>query len=105
MARRTIDNLGLDVSTRYAQDQVFLDDKNIIEASDIANLEPGEAYVLLPEPEVAISKIKTKKAAVPENIQPDFVGEIPAKIRIEQIRQNSTVLPPKPSNSTFKKIL
>ena len=36
MTRRTIDNLGLDVSTRYAQDQVFLDDKIIKEASAIA---------------------------------------------------------------------
>ncbi|MEI8328550.1 MAG: DUF5399 family protein [Chlamydiia bacterium] len=35
MTRRTIDNLGLDVSTRYAQDQVFLDDKIIKDASAI----------------------------------------------------------------------
>ena len=86
----------------YTEQQRF---RSLIEASDIANLEPGEAYVLLPEPEVAISKIKTKKAIVPGNIQPDFIGEIPAKMRVEQVSQDSTVAPTKPSESSFKKIL
>lgn len=35
MARRTIDNLGVDVSTRYAQDQEFLDQKILKEARGI----------------------------------------------------------------------
>lgn len=35
MPPRTIDNLGLDVSTRYAEDQKFLDDKLIKDARGI----------------------------------------------------------------------
>lgn len=35
MARRTIDNLGVDVSNRYAQDQEFLDENILKEARRI----------------------------------------------------------------------
>lgn len=47
----------------------------LIEARDVANLESGEAFVLLPDTDVAIAKIKTKVAPVPVSTQPDFVQD------------------------------
>ncbi|NRB11302.1 MAG: type IV secretion system DNA-binding domain-containing protein [Rickettsiaceae bacterium] len=38
--------------------------KNLVEANDIAQLSVGECFVLLPEPEVAVSKIKAPEAKI-----------------------------------------
>ena len=47
--------------------------KPLVEAGDLASLEQGEAFVLLPEAEVAIAKIKTDTVVAPIVIQPDFI--------------------------------
>jgi type IV conjugative transfer system coupling protein TraD len=47
--------------------------KPLVEAADLASLEQGEAFVLLPEAEVAIAKIKTSTVVAPIVTQPDFI--------------------------------
>ena len=47
--------------------------KSLLKPSDIVNLKPLEAFVLLPEPQVAVSKITTKLAKETKSLQPFFV--------------------------------
>ena len=47
--------------------------KPLIDINDFKLLNPLEAYVLLPEAEVAIGKIKSEIQAPPKNTQPFFI--------------------------------
>jgi type IV secretory pathway TraG/TraD family ATPase VirD4 len=60
--------------------------KPLIDINDFKLLNPLEAYVLLPEAEVAIGKIKSEIQATPKNMQPFFI----AKPNEEKILLNPT---------------
>ena len=47
--------------------------KPLIDINDFKLLNPLEAYVLLPEAEVAIGRIKSEIQIIPENLQPFFI--------------------------------
>ena len=47
--------------------------KPLIDINDFKLLNPLEAYVLLPEAEVAIGRIKSEIQAPPKNMQPFFI--------------------------------
>ena len=47
----------------------------VIFINDFKLLNPLEAYVLLPEAEVAIGKIKSEIQATPKNMQPIFIAK------------------------------
>ena len=47
--------------------------KPLIDINDFKLLNPLEAYVLLPEAEVAIGRIKSEIQAIPKNLQPFFI--------------------------------
>ena len=49
--------------------------KPLIDINDFKLLNPLEAYVLLPEAEVAIGKIKSEIQATPKNMQPFFIAK------------------------------
>jgi type IV secretory pathway TraG/TraD family ATPase VirD4 len=47
--------------------------KPLIDINDFKLLNPLEAYVLLPEAEVAIGRIKSEIQIIPKNLQPFFI--------------------------------
>lgn len=47
--------------------------QDVIQPSDLAKLEEGECYVLLPMPEVAICKTTLKLVPQPQSLQPPFI--------------------------------
>ena len=66
--------------------------KPLIDINDFKLLNPLEAYVLLPEAEVAIGKIKSEVQATPKNMQPFFIAKL-----------NEEKISPKPTKKTLKK--
>ncbi len=61
--------------------------QDLIKPSDLANLEVHQAYILLPEPAVAISQTKLGIANKPKYLQPAFVNNPKIELMIEEREQ------------------
>ena len=65
--------------------------KDLINISDLSNLEVHQAYILLPEPEVAISKTKLEVVARPRNLKLAFINNPQIELMLKERLQNWTI--------------
>jgi len=62
--------------------------KDLVSISDLSNLKVHEAYILLPEPEVAISKTKLDIVSHPKDLQPAFINNPNVESMLAERLQN-----------------
>jgi len=61
--------------------------QDVVKVNDLHSLRPHQAFVLLPEPDVAISKVSLEIVKRPQNLQPSFLSNPSVDAMIES-RQN-----------------
>ena len=78
--------------------------KDLINISDLSNLEVHQAYVLLPEPKVAIAKTKLALALKPKNLKPPFLDNPQVELMLKERLDNWNIKNPNNVNTKIVKI-
>ena len=78
--------------------------KDLINISDLSNLEVHQAYILLPEPEVAIAKTKLDVALKSKNLKPPFLDNPQVELMLKERLDNWNTKNPNNVNTKIAEI-
>ena len=78
--------------------------KDLINISDLSNLEVHQAYILLPEPEVAIAKTKLDVALKSKNLNPPFLDNPQVELMLKERLDNWNTKNPNNVNTKIAEI-